>query len=193
MRVAILGGTGKFGRAIAQRLRDEGDEVVLGSREAERARAAAEEIGVAGAANEDAVRGADIVVLAVDARAAVDTARDLAPAIGATPVLSVASTLRAQTPSLAEQIAAVVAAPVSAGLHTVAAYTVRREQDTLVCGDDERAKQLCLELAGRVVAGRALDAGPLASATALEALTGVLLKLNKTYEAHAGIRITGIR
>ena len=193
MRVAILGGTGKFGRAIAQRLRDRGDDVVLGSRDADRARAAAEETGVVGAANAEAVRGADVVVLAVEAGAAVDTARDLATAIGQTPVLSVASTLRAHTPSLAEQVAAVVDAPVCAGLHTVAAYAVGREQDTLVCGDDEGAKELCLELAGRIVSGRALDAGPLASATALEALTGVLLKLNKNYKTHAGIRITGVQ
>ena len=191
MRVAIVGGTGKFGRALARRLR-ETDDVVIGSRDAERASAVAQELGVEGAANADCVGDADLVVLAVDARVAVETARELATAIGTTPVLCVASNLRAQAPSLAEQVADAVSAPVAAGFHTVAAYAIEGEQDVLVCGDDERAKQLALEVGSRVVTGRAVDAGPLASATALEALTGVMLVLNRHYKAHAGIRITGL-
>lgn len=192
MRVAIVGGTGKFGRALAERLRDAGDDVVIGSRDAERARATADELRVEGAANEDCVRGVELVVLAVDAKAALDTARSLASAIGDTPVLSVASTLKAQTPSLAEQIAELLDGPVAAGFHTVAAYAFDREQDTLVCGDDEHAKKLALEVADHALDGRGVDAGPLAGATALEALTGVLLKINRNYKAHAGIRVTGL-
>ena len=192
MNVAIVGGTGGFGRALARRLRAAGYAPVVGSRDAERARAAASALGLDGATNRDAVRAAELVVLAIPADAVVETARDLAASIGDTPTLCVASGLRAQTPSLAEQVAAVVAAPVAAGMHTVSAQTFDREQDALVCGDDERAKQLALDLAGRVVTGRALDAGPLSNSTALEALTGVLLALNKRYGGHAGIRITGL-
>jgi len=66
------------------------------------------------------------------------------------------------------------------------------EEDALICGDDEGAKLLSLELAGKVVAGRALDAGPLASARALEGLTAVIVNLNRRYKAHAGVRITGV-
>ena len=50
-----------------------------------------------------------------------------------------------------------------------------------------------LELAGRIAGGRALDAGPLAGARALEGLTAVIVNLNKRYRAHAGLRVTGIR
>jgi len=73
MRVAIVGGTGPFGRALAGRLRDAGFEVVIGSRDADRAAALAEELGVEGAANEHAARVADLVVLATNADAALET------------------------------------------------------------------------------------------------------------------------
>ena len=97
--------------------------------------------------------------------------------------------------SLAERIQDVVSGPVVAGLHSIAAANLDEappEEDALVCGDDERAKELALELAAKVVAGRALDAGPLASARTLEGLTAVIVNLNRRYKAHAGIRITGV-
>jgi NADPH-dependent F420 reductase len=191
VRVAIVGGTGKFGRALASRL-SATDDVVIGSRDAERARETAAELGVEGAANEDAVRDVDLVVLAVKADSALDTARELRAAIGSTPVLSVASDLRVHERSLAERTADELDAPVAAGLHTIAAKTVGTEQDVLVCGNDERAKTPALELADRVVEGRAFDAGPLESARALEGLTGVIVNVNKRYRAHAGIRLTGL-
>jgi predicted dinucleotide-binding enzyme len=107
-------------------------------------------------------------------------------------VLSVASELTVKGErSLAERISEELDAPVAAGLHTVAASTVGGKQDTLVCGEDP-AKELALELAGRAVDGRAVDAGPLKSARALEGLTGVIVAVNKRYKAHAGIRLTGV-
>jgi 8-hydroxy-5-deazaflavin:NADPH oxidoreductase len=192
VKVAILGGTGDFGSALARQLR-ETDDVVIGSRDAERAHAAAAELGVAGATNEQAVENVDLVVLACSASAALVTAESLRTAIGTTPVLSVASQLQVKGDrSLAEHIADALDAPVAAGLHTVAASTVGEEQDALVCGDDDRAKALALELAGRAVAGRAIDAGPLKNARALEGLTGVIVAVNKRYKAHAGVRLTGL-
>jgi len=192
VKVAILGGTGKFGTALARRLAST-DDVVIGSRDAERARAAAAELGVRGASNEDAVEGVELVVLAVDASATLDTARALRAAIGRTPVLSVASELIVKGErSLAERVADALDAPIAAGLHTVAASTIGEEQDALVCGDDEDAKALALELAGRAVAGRAIDAGKLRNARALEGLTGVIVAVNRRYKAHAGIRLTGV-
>jgi len=88
----------------------------------------------------------------------------------------------------------IVDAPVAAGLHSVAASNLEHapDEDALVCGDDETAKALALELSGRVVGGRALDAGPLASARALEGLTAVIVNLNRRYKAHAGVRIAGV-
>jgi len=207
VKVAILGGTGSFGGALAKRLVDAGEQVVIGSRDAERAQAAAAELGggAGGAANEEAVRGVDLAVLAVMADGALDTARVVAEALGETPLLSVASRLEfrkgvgafpdPEPRSLAERVQDVVRAPVAAGLHSIAAASLDEEapdEDALVCGDDARAKELALELAGKVVAGRALDAGPLASARALEGLTAVIVNLNRRYKAHAGIRVTGI-
>jgi NADPH-dependent F420 reductase len=205
MRVAILGGTGPFGRGLAARLRAAGDEVTIGSRDAEKAKALAAELGVEGDANAEALANADLVVLAVNADAAVETARALADALGTTPLLSVARELDfggngaipgAQgAASLAERVAEVVGAPVAAGLHSVAARNLGEEapdEDALVCGDDQRAKALALELASHVVAGRALDAGPLAAARALEGLTAVIVNLNRGYKARSGIRVTGL-
>jgi 8-hydroxy-5-deazaflavin:NADPH oxidoreductase len=209
VRVAILGGTGSFGQALAHRLAALGeDEIVIGSRDASRAQEAARAIGsanVTGATNDDAVRGADLAVLAVKADAALDTARGIANALGDTPLLSVASAITFEKGvgafpdpdevSLAERIQRVVRAPVTAGLHSIAAANLGEappEEDALVCGDDAAAKELALRLVGRLVAGRALDAGPLASARALEGLTAVIVNLNRRYSAHAGVRITGV-
>jgi 8-hydroxy-5-deazaflavin:NADPH oxidoreductase len=204
VKIAVVGGTGDFGLALAQQLVGVGHEVVVGSRDAERAAGKAAEIGATGAANEDAVRGAAVVVLAVKAETALATAEYLVDAIGETPVLSVASELRFtktgvlpgdDARSIAERTQDLLRAPVIAGLHSLAAASLahgKADGDALVCGDDVAAKELVLELAGAVVTGRALDAGPLASARALEGLTAVIVNLNKRYRAHAGVQVTGL-
>jgi 8-hydroxy-5-deazaflavin:NADPH oxidoreductase len=204
MRIAVVGGTGDFGLALAQRLVEAGEDVVIGSRDADRAEAKAAEIGAAGAANADAVREAAIVVLAVKAEAALATAAGLREAIGATPVLSVASELRFtksgvypsdDARSIAERTQELLEAPVCAGLHSLAAASLahgRADGDALVCGDDAAAKEVALALAAKVVTGRSLDAGPLASARALEGVTAVIVNLNKRYKGHAGVEITGL-
>ena len=205
MRVAIVGGTGPFGRAVAVRLVEAGVEVVIGSRDAARAQKAARELGCIGATNAEACGEADLVVLAVNADAALATARELRDAIGTTPVLSVASELRfskagalpsEDAASLAERVGAQLDAPVLAGLHSLAASSLggdeAPDEDAFVCGDDPEAKRTALELAAHLTSGRALDAGPLASARALEGLTAVIVNLNKQYKGHAGIRVTGL-
>ena len=87
-------------------------------------------------------------------------------------------------------------APVVAGLHTLAASTLGSaeppDEDAFVCGDDADAKRLALEVADRLIAGRAFDAGPLGSARALEGMIAVAVNLNKRYRGHAGIRVTGL-
>jgi NADPH-dependent F420 reductase len=206
MRIAIIGGTGSFGRALARRAHELGEDVVIGSRDPSRAKEIAAVIGVEGASNEDSVKEADLVVLAVRSNAAFDTARVLAPLLGDTPLLCVASDLTftdngvlpgRQAASLAESVDEIVEGPVAAGLQSLAAARLEQteppDEDVLVCGDDPRAKDPSLELAGRLVAGRAIDAGPLANARALEGMTAVILNVNRHYKTHAGIRIVGLK
>ena len=204
MKVAVLGGTGAFGSALARRLVEAGMTVTIGSRDPDRATATAAELGAHGLVNVKAVEGVDLVVLSVDASAALATAAELADAIGETPVLSVASELRFEQGSalpagdplsLAERTQQVLSGPVLAGLHSLAASTLaadKAEGDALVCGDDETAKAAALELAATLVTGRALDAGPLASARALEGMTAVIVNLNRRYRGHAGLQIAGL-
>ena len=205
MKIAILGGTGSFGRALAGRLRALGEDVYIGSRDAQRARERALELGVQGGTNEDVVRGADLVVLATKSSAALETATSLADAIGETPVLCVASDLRftdtgivpgLDEGSLAESLSRLIPAPIASGLQTVSAIDLAGpeppDQDALICGDDPAAKELALELAGRLVGGRAIDVGPLANSRALEGMTAVILNVNKEYGVHAGLRLTGL-
>ena len=181
MKIGIVGGTGQFGRALALRLHLLGEEVWIGSREEQRAKERALELGVEGGANVDVVQGVDLVVLSTKSNAALKTGSSLADAIGETPVLCVASDLRftdigivpgLEEGSLAETLARLLRAP--------------------VCGDDPRAKEPALELAGRIVGGRAVDCGPLANSRALEGMTAVILNVNKKFGVHAGLRLTGL-
>ena len=205
MKVAIIGGTGSFGRALAGRLRSLGEDVWIGSRDPERARERALELGVQGGTNEEVVRDVDLVVLATKSNAALETAATLRDEIGDTPVLCVASDLRftdigivpgLEEGSLAENVAKVIRAPVASGLQTVSAIDLSGpdppDQDALICGDDPVAKKLALELAGQLVGGRAVDVGPLANSRALEGMTAVILNVNKEFGVHAGLRITGL-
>jgi 8-hydroxy-5-deazaflavin:NADPH oxidoreductase len=202
MRVAILG-TGKFGRALAIRLVEAGDDVVIGSRDEERAREVAAELGARGERNEAAAALGELIVLAVPADVAVSTAQALRSLLAA-PVLSVAAELEfaggtarpaPRSKAIAEAVSEIVAVPVVAGLHTIAARRLeksRPEEDAFVCGNDPDAKALALQMTQRVISGRALDAGPLQSARALEAMTAVLLNLNRDYKTHTGLRVTGL-
>ena len=204
MKVAVVGGTGSFGSALAQRLVEAGMGVTIGSRDPGRAEATATEVGARGLANADAVEGVDLVVFSVEAGAALATAAELADAIGETPVLSVASELSFEKGSalpagdpmsLAERMQQRLRGPVLAGLHSLAASTLAAgpaEGDALVCGDDDIAKTAALELAAMLDTGRALDAGPLASARALEGMTAVIVNLNRRYRGHAGLQIVGL-
>ena len=203
--MSIVGGTGAFGRALAARLRDLEFDVAVGSRDQQRGWERAVELGVRGGSNEEIVKDADLIVLAVRSNATLDTARELAEAIGQTPVLCVASDLLfteqgilpgRDERSLAEELAETIEAPVASGLQSVSAVGLAAgdlpEQDALIAGDDPRAKEPALELAGKLVGGRAFDAGPLANSRALEAMTAVILNINKRYRVHAGLKLTGL-
>jgi NADPH-dependent F420 reductase len=205
MKVAIVGGTGAFGRALARKLQGLGHQVSIGSRDPQRGRERAIELGVNGGANDDVVRGVDLVVLATKSNAALNTARELADAIGETPVLCVASDLaftdagvlpgRDQR-SLAEELSEIVHGPVASGLQSLSASHLGAaelpDEDALICGDDPRAKELAFELASELVGGRAIDVGPLENSRALEAMTAVILNVNREYGVTAGLRLTGL-
>jgi NADPH-dependent F420 reductase len=205
VKIALVGGTGTFGRALARKLRLLGEDVYIGSRDAQRAKERALEIGVKGDSNENVVKSVDLVVLATKSNAAIETGAALADAIGDTPVLCVASDLRftdigivpgLEEGSLAENLAKLIRAPVASGLQTVSAIDLSSSEppdlDALICGDDPGAKKLVLELAGRLVGGRAVDVGPLANSRALEGMTAVILNVNKEFGVHAGLRLTGL-
>jgi predicted dinucleotide-binding enzyme len=160
---------------------------------------------VNGDSNENVVKGVDLVVLATKSNAAIETGASLADAIGDTPVLCVASDLRftdigivpgLEEGSLAENLAKLIRAPVASGLQTVSAIDLSSPEppdlDALICGDDPGVKKLVLELAGRLVGGRAVDVGPLANSRALEGMTAVILNVNKEFGVHAGLRLTGL-
>jgi 8-hydroxy-5-deazaflavin:NADPH oxidoreductase len=205
VKVTVVSGTGPFGSALARRLAEAGIEVTIGSRELSRAKETASEVGATGGLeNADAVQGADLVVVCCNASAAIATTTELVEAIGDTPVLSVASQIHMENGaahpsddplSLAERMQNLLRGPVVAGLHSLAAASLaagKAEGDALVCGDDEAAKSAALELAAALVTGRALDAGPLASARALEGMTAVIVNLNRRYRGHAGLRVEGL-
>jgi 8-hydroxy-5-deazaflavin:NADPH oxidoreductase len=205
MRVAVVGGTGAFGRALASRLSEQGLDVAIGSRDPVRANELGATLGVAGGTNEAVVRAADYVILAVQSSAAIGTARDLADAIGRKPVLCVASDLHfgsdGVTPgrsqgSIAEDVANAVRAPVASGFHAVPAVHLARpgllDEDVLVCGEPA-AKEPALEFGAKLVSGRAIDVGPLANSRALEAMTAVILHVNRHYKVVAGLRLTGFK
>ncbi|HEX6700580.1 MAG TPA: NAD(P)-binding domain-containing protein [Gaiellaceae bacterium] len=205
MKIAVLGGTGTFGRALAARFHDLGHEVAIGSRDPERAQQQAAVIGVGGGANADVAADAEFVVLSTASGAAIDTARELKSAIGATPVLCVASDLRftkegvlpgRSQGSVAEDVAALLDGPVASGYQSLSAahlaHPERLDQDVLVCGDEPAAKDPALELGAQLVSGRAIDAGPLANSRALEGMTAVILHVNRRYRVVAGLRLTGL-
>lgn len=214
MRIAIVGGTGNEGRGMALRWARAGHAVVIGSRDAARAQACADELSaagrarIAGAGNGEAVRDADAVVLGVPYSAHAATLEELKGLLRGKVILDIAVPLKppavrrvwlppGQAAALEAQAILGAVAKVAAALHHVSAAHLADPEhavdcDVLVCADDAATLELALGLV-RDLGLRAFDAGPLANAVALEALTPVLLHLNKRYKSPgAGIRITGV-
>ncbi|HET7355046.1 MAG TPA: NADPH-dependent F420 reductase [Nocardioidaceae bacterium] len=215
-RIAVIGGTGPQGRGLAYRWALHGHPVVIGSRSAERAKATAAEIServpagaVSGAVNEEAVSGAEVVLLAVPYDGHDSLVSSLAPALGGKRVISCVNPLGfdGQGPfgldvpggSAAEAAAALApGARVAGAFHHVSAVSLWKtadplsHEDVLVCGDDESAKAAAIELA-RCVTGRdGVDAGRLRMARQLEPLTAVLISINKRYKVRSGVAISGL-
>jgi 8-hydroxy-5-deazaflavin:NADPH oxidoreductase len=213
--VAVLGGTGKEGKALAARFARAGHRVVIGSRDAERARAVAAEMAVGhagwqvtGASLSDAAASGQIVVLTVPRTGQLSTLDMLREQLKGKILVDVTVPLvppkvaRVQLPASGS---AVVEAQQLLGpeVRVVSAFqNISHERlevldqpvgcDVLVCGDDKDAREQIVQLAGS--AGmRALHAGSLANSAAAEALTSVLIFMNGFYKAHgAGIQLVGL-
>lgn len=214
--IAVVGGTGPQGRGLAYRWARHGHRVVLGSRSAERAVAVAGEIAervpgaaVSGAANADAVDGADVVVLAVPYDGHDDLVTSLAGRLAGKVVISCVNPLGfdRQGPfgldvpggSAAETAAALLPdSRVVGAFHHVSApslwgpETYLAHEDVLVCGDDPDAKQVAMTLAEAVVSRPGVDAGGLRIARQLEPWTAVLISINKRYRTRSGTSISGL-
>ena len=215
-RIAVMGGTGPQGKGLGYRFARHGHTVVLGSRAAEKAEAAAEEVNarldspsVSGAANADACAEADVVLLAVPYDGHDELVASL-PLDGKT-VISCVNPLAfdKQGPhgrvidggegSAAESAQRIAPdATVVGAFHHVSARNLWSEEefldheDVLVCGDSAEGKAVAIDLA-RCVTGRdGIDAGKLRLARQLEPLTAVLISINKAYKTQSGIRISGV-
>jgi 8-hydroxy-5-deazaflavin:NADPH oxidoreductase len=211
--VGVLGGTGDQGRGLARRLAAAGNPVVIGSRSAERAATAAAglggEPGIAGMANEDAARAADLVIVAVPWEGHQELLGSLADALAGKVVIDCVNPLgfdsRGAYPlpvpegSAAEQAAAVLPGSVVVGaFHHVSAVLLLDPEirtinlDVMVLGDDRSATDLVQALAERIPGVRGVYAGRLRNCRQVEALTANLVSINRRYKAHAGLRITDI-
>jgi NADPH-dependent F420 reductase len=206
--VAVVGGTGKLGAAIARRLAKAGRTVIIGSRTAEGAEKAAAELGfgLTGLANADAAGKGDIVIVTVPFAAQEATLAEIAPHVAGkivcdtTVPLVPPKVMRVQMPpegSAAQRAAGLLGEGVTmvSAFHNVAAHKLATDHDigcdVLVFGDDKAARAKVVTLANQ--AGlRGIHGGALANSVAAEALTSVLIFLNKTYQVDgAGIQITG--
>jgi len=213
--IAVLGGTGKEGSALAMRWALKGYKVIIGSRSAEKAQAAAAEMNaqldgeiLLGMSNEEAAAQASIVVLSVpydahkptleavqphlEGKVLVDLTVPLAP-----PAIMTVNVPAGKSACLEAQAMLGEGVRVVAAFQNVSAVKLKDPNnvvdcDVLVCANDDAAKADVIALVD--AAGlRGIDAGPLANAVAAEALTPVLLWINKRYKVKgAGIRITGL-
>ena len=214
MKIAILGGTGPEGTGLALRWALAGHEVIIGSRQAERAKAKAAELGerakgatIAGMSNREAAQAGAVVVLALPAAGLAATLPDVKEACRGKIVVSTVVPLtfggpRLHTPpaagSAAEEARALLGseAKVVAAFHHIAAHELASEHridcDLLICGDDAAAKTTVAEL-GQSMGLRVLDVGPLTNAGPIEGITAVLATINRRYKIkNSGIKITGL-
>jgi 8-hydroxy-5-deazaflavin:NADPH oxidoreductase len=209
--VGILGGTGDQGRGLAVRLARAGQTVLVGSRSAERAQLAAEQVGlgVQGMSNADCAGAADLVIVAVPWAGHSELLAALRDQLAGKVVVDCvnplgfdaegAFALPVPQGSAAQQAAAVLpGSRVVGAFHHVSAVLLLDpdvasvETDVLVVGDDREATGIVQALAGRISGMRGIYAGRLRNAAAVEALTANLVAVNRRYKSHAGVRLTDV-
>jgi 8-hydroxy-5-deazaflavin:NADPH oxidoreductase len=216
--IAVLGGTGPEGFGLALRWARAGESVIIGSRDAQRARDAADKIkqrvpgaNVSGDENTAACSAADLLVLTIPFEGHAALLKQLKPAIRPgsividTTVPLAASvggratrTLGVWQGSAAQETAELVSRGISvvAAFHNVGAELLNADGpvdcDVIVCSDDSAALQVVLNLATKIPGVRALDGGKLENARIVEQITALLIGLNIRHKGHSGIRITGL-
>ena len=211
LNVAIVGGTGNLGGALALRLGAPGVKIIIGSRDAEKAKKAVEALKpnlrageIEGTTNQEAVKGADYVVIAVPYEGHAQMVRDVKGQVTGKIIIDTVVPLNKGKPFVppagsalqeAQQILG-DEAPVVGALHNISAVDLGDVDsplgDVLVCGDKSDAKEKVMEIIRRFGA-RAFDGGPATNAYVIEGLTGVIIFLNRKYKSkHGSIRIVGI-
>jgi len=209
--VTIVGGTGNLGGALALRLGAPGVKIIIGSRDAEKAKKAVETLKaklrageVVGTTNQQAVKDADFVVIAVPYEGHAQMVSDLKGQLAGKVVIDTVVPLKGVKPFVppagsalqeAQQILG-EEAPVIGALHNISAVDLGDVDsslgDVLVCGDNAEAKQKVIEIVQHIGA-TAYDGGPATNAYVIEGLTGVIIYLNRKYKSkHGSIKITGI-
>ena len=214
MNIAILGGTGKEGAGLAVRWAKLGHSIVIGSRDAERAKAKAAELRetanalpIVGHTNAEAAALGEIVVVTLPATGLSATLPEVREGCKGKVVISTVVTLtfggpRLFTPppagSSAEEVHALLPdARVVAAFHHIAAHELSDAEhpidcDLLICGQDAAAKEAVTQL-GRSMGLRVIDVGALSNAGPLEGITAVLASINRRYKLkNSGIKITGL-
>lgn len=211
LTIGVLGGTGEQGRGLARRFALAGCDVILGSRDADRAaRAAADMPGrVRGMSNAECAAAAEVVIVAVPWDGHADLLRSLQTSLAGRIVVDCvnplgfdkqgAFALDVTDGSAAEQAAALLPdSRVVAAFHHISAVLLldegvdRIDTDVLVLGDDRSATDAVQSLAGLIPGMRGVYGGRLRNAGQVEAFTANLISMNRRYRSHAGVRITDI-
>ncbi len=209
--VAVLGGTGQQGRGLALRLARAGRSVLIGSRDAARAEAAAKELAehgdVRGAGNAEVAREAEVVIVAVPYDALDATLREVGPALEGRLAVSCVNALgfdggphalAVDAGSSAEEARALAPrARWAAAFHTVSAAHLldpecALDEDIPVCADDPDVRREVVELVDAIDGLRGVEVGRLHQSATLEALTALCIVVNKRYRTSSGIRFSGV-
>ncbi|MFF2653695.1 NADPH-dependent F420 reductase [Streptomyces sp. NPDC058045] len=209
--VGVLGGTGPQGRGLAHRLARAGQRVLIGSRDAERARTTAAGLGdgIEGTGNAEAARRSDVVIVAVPWEGHARTLAALAGELAGKLVVDCvnplgfdkkgAYALKPEEGSAAEQAAALLPeSRVTAAFHHLSAVLLldpeaeRIDTDVMVLGEERADVEIVQALAGRVPGMRGVFAGRLRNAHQVESLVANLISVNRRYKAHAGLRVTDV-
>jgi len=209
--VAIVGGTGNLGGALALRLGAPGVRIIIGSRDAEKAKRAVDTLKMhlragelLGMTNQEAVKQGEFVVIAVPYEGHAQMVQNLKGQLSGKIVINTVVPLKKGRPFVPAAGSALLEAqgilgaeaPVIGALHNISAVDLQEVDaplgDVLVCGDNEEAKQKVMEIVRRIGA-RVFDAGPAANAYVVEGITGILIHLNRKHKSkHASVKITGI-